>query len=96
VADAAAARGRAAGLEAACQAHVARVTTLSAKLAELQQAQARPISLVHMLHVNNAGRNGAPGGLTAAVSSCHGHAHKLARCPCQDGRSTCHRVTESV
>ena len=40
-ADAAAARGRAAGLEAACQAHVARVTALSAKMAKLQQAQAR-------------------------------------------------------
>ena len=40
-AEAATARGQAAGLQAACQTHVARLEALSAQLSELQQAQAQ-------------------------------------------------------
>ena len=40
-AEAAAARGQATGLQAACRAHVVRLEALSAQLSELQQAQAQ-------------------------------------------------------
>jgi len=40
-AEAAAARGQAAGLQAACQAHVIRLEALSAQLSQLQQAHAQ-------------------------------------------------------
>ena len=65
-ADAAAASGRAAGLEAACQAHMTRVTALSAQMAELQQSQARIQApyFARLLPLNQATRRHRKGHMT--------------------------------
>ena len=64
-ADAAAARGQAAGLQAACQTHVVRLEALSAQLSQLQQAQAQVRLVVFV--VTSVVELGSPGVLTAIL-----------------------------